>query len=175
MRPRLRGIIRFTASWMQKKVPFVLMAMTRSHSASVISKRGAELITPAQVTRISTGPNASSVNAKSASISSRRVTSVRLPRTSAPSSATVRSNPAVSTSPSTTRAPSRTSPRATARPRPLAPPVTTATLPSSPRNSLMRCLWHGEPPPSKWCGWSGMALGQARPACVACIALAGDR
>ena len=92
---------------------------------------------PAQVTRISTGPNTSSQRVKSAAISSRRVTSVRCQRTCSPSSAAVRSSPALSMSPSMTRAPSRARPRATAWPSPLAPPVTTATLPSSPRNSLI--------------------------------------
>jgi hypothetical protein len=53
MRPRFRGIIRLTASWIQKKVPLVLMAGTRSHSSSVISTRLIELMMPAQVLRIS--------------------------------------------------------------------------------------------------------------------------
>jgi len=114
MRPRFRGIIRLTASWMQKKVPLVLTASTRSHSASVISARLIELMMPAHVTRISTGPNASSHTAKRAAISSRRVTSVRFTRAWPPSSAAIRSSPALSRSPSTTRALSRTSPRATA-------------------------------------------------------------
>ena len=76
MRPRFRGIIRLTASWMQKKVPLVLMASTRSHSSSVISARLIELMIPAHVTRISTGPNASSHSAKRAAMSSTWLTFV---------------------------------------------------------------------------------------------------
>src|SRR3954452_7623108 len=103
------------------------VSQTASSSSSITP-----IATPAFAQKRSTGPNASSARAIIASVWAWSETSAPKPAARSPSSPATASAASPSRSAtSTPRAPSSTNFHASARPMPPAPPVTTATLPSS--------------------------------------------
>ena len=109
---------------------------THRQSASVWSTISPPPPTPALLQRTCAVPKRSRTASASDCTDAASLTSVSTPTT--PSSAAVASSGAFSTSAMTTCMPSSTKRAAIARPMPLAPPVTTATRPSSSRTRQYR-------------------------------------
>ena len=119
-------------AFMPSQQPIALTSRTCRKSASVMSAIRANFSTPALLTSTSSRPNASSAVATAASQCASLVTSWCTYRQDGAPSASATAEPlSSSTSPSTTRAPSATKCRTCDLPMPLAPPVMSATLPSS--------------------------------------------
>src|SRR5258708_2112127 len=122
------------AAWPARKMPFRFTAITRSKSASSMSRNSAACTMPALATRTSRRPNALTAAATALSTWALRETSQAAKLTVKPSAVrrSVSRRPASSfTSVRSTRAPSRAKARAHARPMPCAAPVTRATLSAS--------------------------------------------
>ena len=117
--------------FMPRNAPVRLVSITRRHSSIASSAIGSTASTPALLTSTEIGPNASSAKLTAACHEPSSVTSSAAKRAPSPSSSATAAPSASSTSPTTTRAPSAASARACASPIPRAPPVTSATLPSS--------------------------------------------
>src|SRR5262245_32397396 len=131
------------AAFVPRNTPLTLTAMMRSQSASDVSSIGARKRIPALFTSTFSLPYACSAVATAARQSASRVTSrctyVAFPPLARISASTFLPSSS-STSPSTTAAPSRTNMRPSVAPWPRAPPLISATLPSSrPMGSLL--LW----------------------------------
>src|SRR5262245_22101396 len=122
------------AAFVPRNTPLTLTAMMRSQSASDVSSIGARKRIPALFTSTFSLPYACTAVATAARQSPSRVTSrctyVALPPLARISASTFLPSSS-STSPSTTAAPSRTNMRPSVAPWPRAPPLISATLPSS--------------------------------------------
>src|SRR5262245_52468462 len=122
------------AAFVPRNTPLTLIAMMRSQSASDVSSIEARKRMPALFTRTFSLPYACTAVATAARQSAARVTSrctyVALPPLARISASTFLPSSS-STSPSTTAAPSRTNMRPSVAPWPRAPPLISATLPSS--------------------------------------------
>jgi len=114
-----------------RNAPFRLTRSTASKSASEMSRKSAALMTAALFTSTSRAPNAATVAATMASTSAFDPTSQATNRALAPNSLAAASPASRATSAITTCAPSATKRPAHALPMPFAPPVISATLPSS--------------------------------------------
>src|SRR6266566_6767837 len=134
-RPQRRAIIPATTALRQTKPPRRLIESSLSKSSVEISQMGMRCVTPALLTRMSTGPM--SCTAARTELSS--VTSINTARLAAPIAAALRVAPSMSMSLSTTSAPAVAKARAIAFPRPLAEPapVTNATLPASVTHDIL--------------------------------------
>ena len=122
------------AALVPRKTPLPLTSMMRSHSSSVQSSTMPLPTMPALLTRMSSLPNLETAVATASRQSASLVTSSRTKTQSPPASlisASVRRPSSSRISPMTTFAPSRASILASAAPMPLAPPLTSATLPST--------------------------------------------
>ena len=129
--PPARFIGSITA-FMPSQQPTAFTSSTRRKLFSVISAIGANVRIPALFTSTSSRPNVSSVAATATAQSSSLVTSrCRYRQDSSPSLAATYWPWSSRTSPKTTRAPSATKCRTWDLPMPRAPPVISATFPSS--------------------------------------------
>src|SRR5580700_506421 len=125
-------VIGSITAFMPSQQPTAFTSSTRRKSASGMSAIGANVRMPALFTSTSGGPNASVASATAAAQSASLVTSWwRYLQDSSPSWPATNAPLSSSTSPKTTRAPSATKCRTWDLPMPLAPPVISATLPSS--------------------------------------------
>ena len=129
--PPARFIGSITA-FMPSQQPTAFTSSTRRKLSSVISAIGANVRIPALFTSTSSRPNVSSVAATATAQSSSLVTSrCRYRQDCSPSLAATYWPWSSRTSPKTTRAPSATKCRTWDLPMPRAPPVISATFPSS--------------------------------------------
>ncbi len=129
----LRATMSVTAACIAKNGPFRLIAMCASNSSGVVSSSVPREVSPAEFTRQSIRPYASTTSATaalacSASARSARTNIVRPP--AAASSATRASPGSVRRPVTATAAPSRAAARAIAAPTPWLPPLTRTTLSS---------------------------------------------
>ena len=129
MRPDPRLTISPPNTWQLRNMPVMLVSITRSQSASLISSVGTRLVVPAAYTMMSSRPKVSTQASLTRSSSDVSATSagtrrVRRPRPSI--SAATASTFAARRPVTTTSAPASARPRAMARPMPLVPPTTTA-------------------------------------------------
>ena len=137
IRPKPRAAIAGPNRWPSRNGAVKLTATVRSQSSTLSDASGGRRLTPAQLTRMSGGPNAAA-SAAARSTCERSARSAATQATSPPaahmvSAATVSRTWSRATS--TTRAPARASARAISWPIPELPPVTTATRPSSENSS----------------------------------------
>ena len=133
--PRMAGI----AALVPRNTPLALMSIIRSQPSMVWVSTLPPFQMPALLTRMCSPPNrsiaVSTACCQSASLVTSRWTNTASPPASAISASTCWPSDS-STSPRTTFAPSEANRRASAAPIPLAPPLISATLPSS----RMACL-----------------------------------
>jgi hypothetical protein len=139
IRPQPRAAIEGPNRWPSKNGAVRLTAIVRSQSSTRSAPSGGRTLTPAQLTRMSTDPNAASASAAARATSSRNARSAATHATPEPPAAVSVSAATTSRTwsraTSTTRAPARASARAISCPIPELPPVTTATRPSSENSS----------------------------------------
>src|SRR2546430_152574 len=134
-RPQRRAIIPATTALRQTKPPRRLIESGLSKSSVESSQMGMRCVTPALLTRMSTGP----ISCTAARTELSSVTSINTARPAAPIAAALRVAPSMSMSLSTTSAPAVAKARAIAFPRPVAEPapVTNATLPTSVTDDIL--------------------------------------
>src|SRR5580692_4518834 len=125
-------VIGSITAFMPSQEPTAFTSSTRRKSASAMSAIGANCRIPALLTSTSRWPNASTASATASAQPSSLVTSwCRYRQDSSPSPAATAAPRSSSTSPNTTCAPSATKCRTWDLPMPRAPPVISATFPSS--------------------------------------------
>ena len=138
IRPQPRAAIKGPNRWPSRNGAVRLTAMVRSQSAVLSSASGGRRLTPAQLTRMSGGPNAAAAASAARSTSGRSARSALTQPASPPaarSASAARPSLSASRATSTTLAPASASARAISSPIPELPPVTTATRPSSEKSS----------------------------------------
>src|SRR3954453_15212116 len=131
--PLPRSTIWAPTARLQRHTPSTLTSHTARHSSSGTSSAGRWKHTPALLARMSTGPSSEVTVASMAPTLSVSVTSALT--ASAPSPAATSPERSWSRAAMATRAPASPRARANASPSPRLPPVTTATLPSSRKES----------------------------------------
>ena len=138
IRPQPRSAMPGPNRWPSRNGAVRLTAIVASQSSTVSDPSGGRRLIPAQFTRMSGGPNASSAPEAARATSARSARSALTHAASAPparSDAAASSSRSASRATSTTRAPARASAAAIPAPIPEDPPVTTATRPSSEKRS----------------------------------------
>ena len=141
IRPQPRSAMSGPNRWPSRNGAVRLTAMVASQSATVSDPSGGRRLIPAQLTRMSGGPNADSASSAARAAMGRSARSALTHATSPPrpriDAAAAPSRPA-SRATSTTLAPARASAAAIPAPIPEDPPVTTATRPPSEKSSVRK-------------------------------------
>ena len=142
--PPPRSRIDGTTPRQKRTAPITLSWMSASQASSSSDSRPCAADAPALLIRMSTPPNSAVTALTNRSTSAADVTSAACANTSPPvsarSSSAARSRFSARRAQIATRTPSLASRRAVASPIPSLPPVTIATLPSSPSSSMRSVL-----------------------------------
>src|SRR5580704_8246549 len=130
------GFIHGSAGWIEKRTPFAFVLKVWSHCASVIVPSGPLAFVIAFATTVSSLPCRAMSSLNAASMSESLETSATIPKLFEPSRVTASSSAPRRRPVRTTLAPLSMNSSAMPKPTPCAPPVMSATLPSS-------CLFMG--------------------------------